>query len=170
MRGDQRRGRSYAPVSWCLSAAGVRFSSHPLPAGGLDLPCGRLTGPCCQGRTPLGFHVPHVRVATGLGALSTPGTAVLTRPTAFLRPPPAVFQRQRPCTSVGHPSSEAKHHEASLRVHCIHPSGLPLACSPRMEREPLDFSPELRTPPLPAAHVRVGTGLEHWPGTTQSTS
>jgi len=53
---------------------------------------------------------------------------------------------------------------------CVHPSGLPLACSPRMERGPLGFSPELRTPPLPATHVRVGTGLEHWPGTTQSTS
>jgi len=27
-----------------------------------------------------------------------------------------------------------------------------------MEREPLGFYPELHTPPLPATHVRVGTG------------
>lgn len=32
------------------------------------------------------------------------------------------------------------------------------------------FSSELHTPPSPAAHVGVGTGLEHWPGTALSTS
>jgi hypothetical protein len=121
-------------------------------------------------RTPSGFHVSHARVATGEGALSTPRTAVLTRPIASLRPPPAASQRQCPYTPAEHPSSGAQLDEASLRVHCIHPSGLPLACGPRMERAPLGFLPKLRTPPLPATHVRVGTGLEHWPGTTQSTS
>jgi hypothetical protein len=50
----------------------------------------------------------------------------------------------------------------------IRPSGLPLACSPRMERRPLGFDPELRTPPLPAAHVRAGTDAEHSPGATSS--
>ena len=55
-------------------------------------------------------------------------------------------------------TSGAKRHEASLTVHCIHPSDLPLACSPRMERGPLGFSPELQTPPLLTAHVEVGTG------------
>jgi hypothetical protein len=43
----------------------------------------------------------------------------------------------------------------------VHPSGLPLTCDPRMEREPLGLNPELRTPPLPATHVRAETGLEH---------
>jgi hypothetical protein len=32
------------------------------------------------------------------------------------------------------------------------------------------FFPELRTPQLPATHVRAGTGLEHWPGATSPTS
>ncbi len=41
---------------------------------------------------------------------------------------------------------------------------------PGWNGHPLGFLLELRTPPLPATHVRVGTGLEHWPGTTQSTS
>ena len=75
-----------------------------------------------------------------------------------------------PAPQVELPSSGAQLDEASSRVHCIHPSGLPLACVPRMERAPLGFSPELRTLPLPATHVRVGTGIEHLPGPTQSTS
>ncbi len=48
----------------------------------------------------------------------------------------------------------------------VHPSGLPLACDSRMEQEPLGFNPELRTPQLPAAHVRAGTDLEHSSGAT----
>ena len=36
-----------------------------------------------------------------------------------------------------------------------------------MEREPLGFPLELRTPPLPAAHVEGGAqAIEHEPGTT----
>jgi hypothetical protein len=68
------------PVSCCLSAAGVRLSGHPVPARELGLPHGRLTGQMAgPGR---GFHVPHQRDTTGVGALSTPGTAVLSRPDA----------------------------------------------------------------------------------------
>jgi hypothetical protein len=44
------------------------------------------------------------------------------------------------------------------------------ACGPRMEQGPLGFFPELRTPPLPATHVRAGTGQEHGPGATQQPS
>jgi hypothetical protein len=51
----------------------------------------------------------------------------------------------------------------------VHPSGLPLACGPRVEQGLLGFSPRLRTPPSPATHARVGTGHGHWPGTTQPT-
>ena len=38
----------------------------------------------------------------------------------------------------------------------VHPSGLPLTRRPRMDQGPLRLSPELRTPPLPATHVRGG--------------
>ena len=171
MRDDQRRGQSYVPFSCRLSACRHSLLGHPLPAGELGLPCGRLTGPCCHGPDPdRGCHVSHARVATGVGALLTPGTVVLTRPTSFLPGrhlphhngkvpiPRSCFHRPR-----------ATSNEASLRVHCIHPSGLPLACGPRMERAPLGLLPELRTPPLPATHVWVGTGIEHLPGATQST-
>ena len=128
-------------------------------------------------RTPLlesgpqrGFHVPHVRVAAGVGALYTPGTVVLTRPTNSPRPPPAASQRHCPCTPVLLPSSEAPSNEASLRVYCIHPPGLPRPVAPGRNRHPWALPPELQTPPLLATHVRVGTGIEHWPGATPSTS
>jgi hypothetical protein len=45
-----------------------------------------------------------------------------------------------------------------------HPSGLPLTCDPRTGRESLGLNPELRTPPLPATHVRAGTGSNTSPG------
>src|ERR1019366_3258561 len=45
-------------------------------------------------RTSSGFHVSHVRVATGVGALLTPRTAVLTRPAILPRPSPAALHRQ----------------------------------------------------------------------------
>jgi hypothetical protein len=48
----------------------------------------------------------------------------------------------------------------------VHPSGLPLTCDHRMERRPLGLNSKLRTPPLPATHVRAGTGTEHSPGAT----
>jgi hypothetical protein len=67
----------------------------------------------------------------------------------------------RPCTPVFIPSAGALGNEASAGVH----SRSPVRSSPRlrsrMERERSGFFPELRTPQLPAAHVRAGTGLEH---------
>ena len=56
-----------------------------------------------------------------------------------------------------------------------HPDLL-LACGPRVEREPLGFFPELRTPQSPATHVRAETGhhalarvlhLRHQPNLTR---
>src|SRR3954452_23367906 len=41
----------------------------------------------------------------------------------------------------------------------VHPSGLPLARSPRMERGPFGFFPGLRTPRSPMTHARAGTAL-----------
>jgi hypothetical protein len=51
----QRRCWRPRPVSCCLSAAGLCFSGHPFPAGGLGLPCGWLTGSCCQEPDPIGI-------------------------------------------------------------------------------------------------------------------
>jgi len=59
--------------------------------------------------------------------------------------PDAVPGRRLPLPSSQslHPATtshrRATHHEASTRVHAIHPSGLPLTCSPRMGRGPSGF-------------------------------
>src|SRR5450755_2362017 len=39
------RADHHVPVSRCLSAAGISLLGHPIPAGGLGLPHGRLTEP-----------------------------------------------------------------------------------------------------------------------------
>ena len=81
------------------------------------------------------------------------------------------FPAASPCIPLEHSAwrgpNVTRPHQGFTRVH---PSGLPLACGPRTERGPLGVFSELRTPPLPAAHVRAGTGPGHWPGITPSAS
>jgi hypothetical protein len=116
------------PVSCCLSAAGVRFSGHPVPARELGLPHGRLTGRTTPG-PGRGFHVPHLRDTTGV----VPSLPRGRRCSPGRMPYPAVacrFPAASPCTPHLHPTGEAPFYEASTRVHAIHPSGLPLTCGP----------------------------------------
>jgi hypothetical protein len=74
-------------------------------------------------------------------------------------------RRTPPCSGPSLYPRPATHHRRLLitRHHqgftVVHPSGLPLACSSRVEREPSGFFPGLHTPPLPAAHAGVGTGI-----------
>ena len=89
----------------------------------------------------------------------------------------SLFNRHLPLSSGQslHPADTSHRRDPNVTRHPrgftrVHPSGLPLACDPRMGRGSLGFFPELRTPPLPATHVRAGTGHGHWPGTTPSTS
>jgi hypothetical protein len=92
MRGGQRRCWPSAPVSRCLSATGVGFLGHPVPAGELGLPCGRLTGRL-RVRTPTGFpRSTRVRYDRG-GCPLNSGTAMLSRLTLSLQPAPAASQR-----------------------------------------------------------------------------
>ena len=70
-RATWRRTSHALSVSRCLSAAGVRFLGHPVPAGELRLPHGRPTGRRPPG-PQRGFHVPHERDTTGVGAPFTP--------------------------------------------------------------------------------------------------
>jgi len=145
------------PVAFRLPAFASRVVALPLGDW-----ASLAVGLPAKDRTPSGFHVPHAQDTAGVGALSTPGMAVLTRPSLRHRPPPAAF----PAAQSLHPGATCTYPGLNLTRHhrgftCVHPSGLPLACGPRMHRRPLGFSPELRTPPSPAAHVRVGMGLEH---------
>ncbi len=75
------------------------------------------------------------------------------------RPPPAAFQR-RGCY---HPTGPSHPRGSGLRgiKQGFTPFARPVFPSPvapGMERGPLGLNPELRTPPLPATHVRTGTG------------
>jgi hypothetical protein len=88
------------PVSRCLSVSALCFSGHPVPARGLGLPHGRLTGRLLVPGPGRGFHVPHPRDTTGLGALSTPGTAVLAPAGCRALPAPAASQRPVPAPAA----------------------------------------------------------------------
>jgi hypothetical protein len=120
-----------------------------------------------------GYHVPHARAATGVGASSIPGTGGAL---PAERPPPAGTCRVLSGQSLhpaptSHPHG-ATDHETSTEVHAIHPSGLPLACDPRMGRAPLGSPPSFE-PRRPRAGRRTsgwGQASEHGPGTTRSTS
>lgn len=104
------------------------------------------------------YHVPHARATTGIGCLLYPegGGA---HPAGKKSPAGACRSATAsPYTPLGQPISEAHDNETSTQVHAIHPPGLALTCNPRMERRPSGLNPELRTPPLPATHVRAGTG------------
>lgn len=153
-----------------LSPFGCRpwLLDHPLPAGELGLPYGRLTGEDPSGPHQ-GYHVPRERDTTGVGAPFTPGRRCSP---GWQRIP----NRRLPllngqsCTPLEHPTCGAKDHEASSGVQ----SPSPVRSSPCLwsadGTRTLGLLPELRTEPLPATHVGVGTGLEHWPGITLPTS
>ena len=72
------------------------------------------------------------------------------------RPAPAASQRPVPKPRHNIPPCEALLHGPSTGVTHVHPSGLPLARAAGVEPAALRLSPELRTPPSPAAHVRGG--------------
>jgi hypothetical protein len=83
------------------------------------------------------------------------------RDIASRRTPPSNGRSLHPGTTSHHPRSGLTRHQRGFTY--VHPSGLPLACDHRMERQPLGFSLELHTPPLPATHVEVGTGIRYLP-------
>ena len=158
------------PVSCCLSATGIRFLGHPVPAGELGLPHGRLTGPCwCpdpDGVTTFRTH----EIRPGWVPPVPRGRRCSTRPASNPRPAPAASQRPAPAPRLDHPIGGDRIDEASTEVHAIHPSGLPLTCGPRMEREPLGLT--LSFAPRRYRRRTSGRGrtIEHWPGTTPPTS
>jgi hypothetical protein len=152
--------RLHVPVSCCLSATGIRFWVILCPLRSWPFLTVGLPATCCIAAGPQrGCHVPHIRDATGVGAPYTPTTAVFLRseyhlPTAACRLPTA--RLLPPHWTIPSVRLSLTRHQTG--VHTIRPSGLPLACSPRDGTGPLGLNPELRTPPLPATHVRKGTG------------
>lgn len=93
-------------VSRRLSATGISFSVILFPPGSwafltVGLPVNE-TGP------RRGYHVPHARAATGLGALCTPGTAVLIPTDKGSSASACRFSAASPCTPLPHPISRGQ--------------------------------------------------------------
>ena len=146
-------GSPGAPVSCGLSAYRHSLLDHPFPPhrNWASLTVG-LPG---RTRTPTGFPRsarPETRparvpsVPRGHGVL-TAGRSSPVAVAASLRqaPPPALP-----------PTSRGPCHEASNEgIACAHPSDLPLACGPRMERAPLGFCPDASHPAV-ASDARQG--------------
>ena len=149
-----------ARVSRCLSATGISLLGHPIPARGLGLPCGRLTEP--QSPDPDGvttFHTHELR--PGWVPPIPRGRRCSSRLSGFLtrRLPLPSGQSLHPAATSHLAGPNLTRHQSE--VHVLHPSGLPLACSRRMERQTLGLSPELRTPPTKSRTTHVGVGTGH---------
>ena len=143
-------------VSRRLSATGIRFSVILFPPGSWAL---LTVGLPNQGSGPRrGYRVPHARAATGVGALYTPGTAVLIPTRGDYRPAPAASQR--PVPAPRH-TSHRQGPRLTRHQRGFKPFARPVFPSPvaaRMERAALGLPPGLRTPPTKSrtTHARVG--------------
>jgi hypothetical protein len=157
-------------VSCRLSATGVRFSGHPDPARELSLPHGRLTTTVTGGGPCRGFHVPHSRVTTGLGAFSTPGTAVLT---LDRMPCPASACRITaacPYTPLPQPTTEPLFTRHQRRFTRFTRPVCPSPVTPGWDRGPSAFPSSFAPCRYQQRTPRAGPGIEHAPGTTPPTS
>ena len=144
---------------------------HPIPARGFSPPYGRLTGHE-HPRTPTGLPRSTRTSYDRGGFLLYPRTAMLPRPAPLLRPAPAASRRPVPAPRYNIPSSGASDNEASTEVHAMHPSGHSRRLWPPDETGAIRLLLRASNPAdqEPTTHVRVGTGLEHKPGTTLTTS
>jgi hypothetical protein len=153
------RGRPSCPAFPLRFRCRHSLLGHPIPAGGLGLPRGRLTGHARR-RVPDLDGVPAFRtheLRPGWVPSIPRGRRCSSRPRDVLgrRLPLPSGQSLHP-TQTSHRRGSL--HEASARVHAIHPSGLPWPVAARVERAALGLLPGLRTPPLPATHAEDGTG------------
>ena len=136
---------------------------RPVPARELGFPHGRLTSSAQT--TPLDpdgvptFRTPELR--PGRVSSLPRGQRCSHGHRDVQQPPSAVFQRLAPTIPAQQPDPECQNDEASTRIQ----GHSPFRPSPHLWHlvgaDTLGLSPELRTRPLPATHVRAGTGLEH---------
>jgi hypothetical protein len=153
-------------LTWPTSAPLARRGQYRYPA---SYPSRPLKGRYAR----LGFLLPFGHGRWLLGPSCVPATGGRSssrsthRDTARTR---AGFPRST-CARLGrlplpsgqplHPGTAAIYPGLTLtrcrqRFTHVHPSDLPLTRDPRMDQGPLRLSPELRTSPLPATHVRGG--------------
>ena len=158
--GHRRRPGHRVLVSRCLSATGIRFLVILCPPGELGLPYGRLTGPCYQGRTPTGLPR-SARMSCGRGGCPLyPGdcgarTADRSSPAAARR-----LAAARPCTPVQQPTTGGFLSRGIIKgSRSFTRPAFPWPVAPGWSGSPRASTPGLHTPPLPAAHAGVGTGI-----------
>ncbi len=118
------------------------------------MPAEELGGPC-EPLTISGphrvYHVPPIKVASGLGVLSPPQAGVFAVGRLHFQVPMCLNTTVSP--TFRWPSLT----KGQPRIHVLRPTGLSLAHAGPLWIEPrLGFSPQLHTPPLPETHVRVG--------------
>src|SRR5215217_1133749 len=150
-------------VSPRLSAAGIRLSILPSPAGdlGLDLAVGLL--PLLR-QTPSGFtRSAWGRCAVGVGASYTPRSSV-----PLSRSRPQTPERMRPLITVSTGLSVTFFSfDASTKIH----SRSPVRPSPDPVRPPGSGSPwtfpAASHRSLPILHAPDGDGIEHYPGSIE---
>ena len=140
MRHHWRRSQFTVPVSRCLSAASVRFSGLPAPAGELSLSHVRPTGGQCL-PDPIGvvtFRLAELRpgwVPPGpRGRWFAPGRPL--DPGRHL--PPSSGGPCSPASCI--PPAGVHLTGRHRRFTHVHPSGLPPACAPQTEQGPLGLS------------------------------
>lgn len=116
----------------------------------------------------LALRLPEAKgfMLAGGGAMLAHG--LLDRPTHLLPGFPAAF-RPPAFAPMVIPSIEADHHEASTGIHDRSLFRSSPRLRPRMEQGRFGFFPELRTPRLPATHVKAGTSHGHRLKATQPT-
>jgi hypothetical protein len=165
IHGDQLEGLAQLP--WFPAAFPLpAFASwSSFPAEGLGLPHGRLTGHMAGPRR--GFHVPHARATTGVGALYTPGTTVLTRAGHDHQPASAAPPRLSPCTPPRPPSMRG----SALRGINEGSSNSPVRSSPRSTPPDgtgsvFSFPPSFAPRPCEQRTSGRGQATEHGPETT----
>lgn len=149
---------TFVPASCCLSAAGIgfwvilaRWGVGPSSRSAYQ-PARRQAGP------QRGFHVPHIRDATGVGVPIPRQRRCSYGRSTIPRPPSCRLPTARLLYPVHHPIRRGSalrgirqgFNRSPVRSYpCLWPRG--------MERRPLGVNPELRTPPLPVTHVRART-------------
>jgi hypothetical protein len=133
-------------VSCCLSATGVRFSGHPNPTRGVA-PFSRSAYRTPNTATdPVGVSTFHTHESRPGWAPSLPrGRRCSPWTGCRARPAPAASQRHVPALRY-HTHHGATIHEASTKVHAIHPSGLPLTRDLPVGQEILWLSPRATHP------------------------
>ena len=130
-------------VSCCLSAAGIRFLDHPVPLEisaflTVGLPARLFLRAGLQPGFPRSARVRHDRGGCPL----CPGAVVSSRPDRNDPIGTRRFPAASPTTPLLHPiAGNPQSRDLNQGFTHVHPSGLPLARNPRMERGPFGFPP-----------------------------